>query len=91
MIWILYLVLALANLYIFYQSKKFWQLSFLLVLGTSYLGTSKIFNSLPFAGRLLIFLLGLAGLGYFLYQLNKDYKTKKLEARRQSRQKKQEE
>lgn len=91
MIWIFYLALALGNLYIFYQSKKFWQLSFLLILATSYLATTKAFKSLPFAGRLLIFFLGLAGLGYFLYQLNKDYKVKKLEARRQSRQKKQEE
>lgn len=88
MIWLIYLALGLGTLYVFYRSKKFWQLTFLVVLSTSYLASTEVFANLPFVGRVLVFLLGLTSLLYFLFELNKDYKEKKLETRRQLRQEK---
>ena len=88
MIWIFYLLMGIYTLSIFYKSKEFWHLSFLLILVTSYIGMTSLFIRLPFTVKFLIFITDLVATLYFLYCLNKDYKKKKIELRREKRREK---
>lgn len=87
MIWIIYLGLGIYTLYHFYKSKEFWELSFLLLLATSYFGGTMAYQNLPFFARLLLLVLAFAVTVFILFHLNKKYRIKKLEARREERQK----